>query len=49
MMARARPVYRVIFLLVLAPVGAAVTIGALLLFGVDPTWCSLLVLPSSLD
>lgn len=36
MLARARPVYRVIFLLVLAPVGAAVTIAALLLFGVDP-------------
>lgn len=36
MLARARPVYRVIFLLVLAPVGAAVTVAALLLFGVDP-------------
>jgi hypothetical protein len=34
--ARDRPVYRAIFLLVLAPIGAAVTVGALLLFGVDP-------------
>jgi hypothetical protein len=34
--ARARSVYRFILLLVLAPVGAAVTMGALLLFRVDP-------------
>jgi hypothetical protein len=30
-----RPVYRLVFLFVLAPVAAAVTVGALLLFGVD--------------
>jgi len=31
-----RPLYRAIFLLVLAPIGAAVLVGALLLFGVEP-------------
>ena len=31
-----RPIYRAIFLLVLAPIGAAVLIAALLLFGVEP-------------
>jgi len=31
-----RPIYRVIFFLVLAPIGAAVLVGALLLFGVRP-------------
>lgn len=31
-----RPIYRVIFLLVLAPIGAAVLVGALLLFGASP-------------
>jgi len=36
MTARDRPVYRIIFLVVLAPIGAAVTIGVLLLFGVEP-------------
>ena len=36
MTARDRPVYRVIFLVVLAPIGAAVTVSALLLFGVEP-------------
>jgi hypothetical protein len=34
--ARDRPVYRVIFLAVLAPIGAAVTVGVLLLFGAEP-------------
>jgi hypothetical protein len=36
MVARDRPVYRVIFLVVLAPIGAAVTVGVLLLFGAEP-------------
>jgi hypothetical protein len=36
MAARERPVYRAIFLLVLAPIGAVVLIAALLLFGVHP-------------
>ncbi|HEV7240749.1 MAG TPA: hypothetical protein VGQ36_16035 [Thermoanaerobaculia bacterium] len=36
MVARGRPIYQAIFFLVLAPIGAAVTIGALLLFGVKP-------------
>ena len=36
MAARDRPIYLVIFLLVLAPIGAAVFVGALLLFGVAP-------------
>lgn len=36
MVSRDRPIYRVIFLFVLAPVGAAVTVAALLLFGVKP-------------
>ncbi|MEO6260595.1 MAG: hypothetical protein ABIP63_09595 [Thermoanaerobaculia bacterium] len=36
MMTNAHPLYRIIFLLVLAPIGAAVTIAALLLFGVEP-------------
>jgi hypothetical protein len=36
MVARDRPIYRAIFLFVLAPIGAAVTVGALLLFGVEP-------------
>lgn len=36
MVARDRPIYRVIFLVVLAPIGAAVTVAALLLFGVAP-------------
>ena len=31
-----RPIYRLIFLVVIAPIGAAVTVAALLLFGVDP-------------
>ena len=31
-----RPIYRVIFLVVLAPIGAAVIVGTLLLFGVNP-------------
>ena len=34
--ARDHPVYRAIFLVVLAPIGAAVAVGALLLFGVAP-------------
>src|SRR5438552_17534351 len=34
--ARDHPVYRAISLVVLAPIGAAVTVGALLLFGVAP-------------
>lgn len=33
---RDRPVYRAAFLLVLAPIGAAVLIAVLLLFGVQP-------------
>jgi hypothetical protein len=36
MVVRDRPIYRAIFLVVLAPIGAAVVVGALLLFGVDP-------------
>lgn len=36
MVTRDRPIYRIIFLVVLAPIGAAVTVGALLLFGVGP-------------
>lgn len=36
MVAPDRPIYRAIFLLVLAPIGAAVLIGALLLFGAPP-------------
>lgn len=36
MVDRDRPVYRVIFLVVVAPIGAAVTVSALLLFGVAP-------------
>jgi hypothetical protein len=36
MATRDRPVYRLIFLVVLAPIGAAVIVGALLLFGVSP-------------
>jgi hypothetical protein len=36
MVSNGRPIYRAIFLLVLAPIAAAVTVGALLLFGVDP-------------
>jgi hypothetical protein len=36
MAARERPVYRAIFLVVLAPIGAAVTVSALLLFGATP-------------
>lgn len=36
MVARDRPVYRVIFLVVVAPIGAVVTVAALLLFGVEP-------------
>lgn len=31
-----RSIYRAVFLLVLAPIGAAVLVGALLLFGVEP-------------
>lgn len=31
-----RPIYRAIFLVVLAPIGSAVLVGALLLFGVEP-------------
>jgi hypothetical protein len=31
-----RPIYRAIFLVVLAPIGAAVVVGTLLLLGVDP-------------
>jgi hypothetical protein len=31
-----RPIYRAIFLVVLAPIGAAVMVGTLLLLGVDP-------------
>ena len=31
-----RPVYRAIFVFVLAPIGAAVVVGALILFGVAP-------------
>jgi hypothetical protein len=30
-----RPVYRLVFLFILAPIAAAVTVGALVLFGVD--------------
>ena len=36
MLARDRPIYRLIFLVVLAPIGAAVTVGTLLLLGVNP-------------
>ena len=36
MVAGDRPIYRAIFLVVLAPIGAAVTVGTLLLLGVDP-------------
>ncbi len=36
MMNRDRPIYRVIFLVVLAPVGAAVIVATLLLFGAEP-------------
>jgi hypothetical protein len=36
MPSRERPLYRAIFVFVLAPIGAAVTVGALILFGVDP-------------
>jgi hypothetical protein len=36
MVARDRPIYRAIFLVVLAPIGAAVTVGTLLLLGVEP-------------
>ena len=35
-MNRDRPIYRLIFLIVLAPVGAAVIVLALLLFGAEP-------------
>jgi hypothetical protein len=35
-MSRDRPIYRVIFLLIVAPLGAAVVIAALLLFGAAP-------------
>jgi hypothetical protein len=37
MVAPERPIYRAIFLFVLAPIGAAVTVGALLLFGAKPS------------
>ncbi len=33
---RDRPIYRAIFILVLAPIGAAVIVAVLLLFGVEP-------------
>jgi hypothetical protein len=33
-----RPVYRAIFVFVLAPIAAAVTVGALILFGVAPRY-----------
>jgi hypothetical protein len=36
MVARDRPIYRAIFLVVLAPIGAAVIVATLLLFGVEP-------------
>jgi hypothetical protein len=36
MTARDRPVYRVIFLALVAPIGAVVTVASLLLFGVEP-------------
>ena len=36
MVTRERPLYRVIFLVVLAPLGAVVIIAALLLFGAEP-------------
>jgi hypothetical protein len=36
MVARDRAIYRAVFLFVLAPIGAAVIVGALLLLGVDP-------------
>jgi hypothetical protein len=36
MVNRDRPLYRVIFLVVLAPIGAAVIIATLLLFGAEP-------------
>jgi hypothetical protein len=36
MVTRDRPIYTAIFLVVLAPLGAAVVIGVLLLFGADP-------------
>ncbi|MEA2236180.1 MAG: hypothetical protein QOC81_904 [Thermoanaerobaculia bacterium] len=32
---RDRPVYKLVFLFILAPIGAAVTVSALLLFGVE--------------
>ena len=35
MTSRDRPVYRLVFLFILAPIGAAVTVSALLLFGVE--------------
>lgn len=33
-----RPIYRAIFVFVLAPIGAAVAVSALLLFGVTPRY-----------
>jgi hypothetical protein len=36
MAARDRPIYRIIFLVVLAPIAAAVIVGTLLLLGVKP-------------
>jgi hypothetical protein len=36
MVSRDRPIYRAIFLVVLAPIGAAVIVATLLLFGVAP-------------
>jgi hypothetical protein len=36
MVARDRPIYRVIFLIVVAPIGAVVTVASLLLFGFEP-------------
>ena len=38
MLAREHPLYRAIFLFVLAPVAAAVTVSVLLLFGVPPRY-----------
>ncbi|MEA2165863.1 MAG: hypothetical protein QOK37_3990 [Thermoanaerobaculia bacterium] len=38
MATRDRPIYRAIFVFVVAPIGAAVAVSALLLFGVTPRY-----------
>ncbi len=45
MVARDRPIYRIIFLVVLAPIAAAVIVATLLLLGVKPHTVFLPVMP----